>query len=67
MNDGDSAGDAQLRIARVLCGFLTSVAPRLATLRQRLNGRALNFEQVTVADCCLVPQLYNARRFNVEL
>ncbi|CAF1307002.1 unnamed protein product [Rotaria magnacalcarata] len=24
-------------------------------------------DQVTIADCCLVPQLYNARRFKVDL
>ena len=24
-------------------------------------------ESVTLADCCLVPQIYNARRFNVSM
>ena len=31
------------------------------------TGRFCHGETPTLADCCLVPQLYNARRFNVDL
>jgi hypothetical protein len=66
-NDGDSAGDALLRIARVV-RIPHLRGPSLVALSSASTvGLALNAEQVTVADCCLVPQLYNARRFNVEL
>ncbi|UJR30708.1 hypothetical protein I4U23_018228 [Adineta vaga] len=30
-------------------------------------GRYCVGDEVSIADCCLVPQLYNARRFNVDL
>ncbi|CAF1056302.1 unnamed protein product [Adineta ricciae] len=30
-------------------------------------GRYCVGDEVSLADCCLVPQLYNARRFNVDL
>lgn len=31
------------------------------------SGKYCVGDEVTLADCCLVPQLYNARRFEVEL
>lgn len=31
------------------------------------NGKYCFGEQVTFADCCLIPQVYNALRFNVDL
>lgn len=31
------------------------------------NGPFVFGEQLTLADCCLIPQVYNARRFNVSL
>lgn len=31
------------------------------------TGRLCHGETPTLADCCLVPQIYNARRFNVSL
>lgn len=31
------------------------------------TGRFCHGDSPTLADCCLVPQLYNARRFNVDL
>jgi maleylpyruvate isomerase len=46
------------------------VANGLAALEwmaQDTAGRMLVGDEVTVADLCLVPQLYNARRFGVDL
>lgn len=37
------------------------------TLIQPLSGKFCIQDQVTFADICLAPQLYNARRFNVDL
>lgn len=34
---------------------------------QDATGRYCHGEQPTMADCCLVPQLYNARRFGCDL
>ncbi len=31
------------------------------------NGKFCFGEQVTIADCCLIPQVYNALRFNIDL
>ena len=31
------------------------------------NGPFVFGESVTVADCCLIPQIYNARRFNIPI
>ncbi|MEG0186896.1 MAG: glutathione S-transferase C-terminal domain-containing protein, partial [Stenotrophomonas sp.] len=31
------------------------------------TGRFCHGDSPTLADCCLVPQLYNARRFNLDL
>jgi maleylacetoacetate isomerase/maleylpyruvate isomerase len=31
------------------------------------SGRFCHGDQPTLADCCLVPQLFNARRFEVNL
>ena len=36
-------------------------------LRQSLSGRCLYGDTVTLADVCLVPQMYNARRFQTDL
>ncbi|MFO0335203.1 MAG: maleylacetoacetate isomerase, partial [Pseudomonadota bacterium] len=35
--------------------------------RHSAEGRVLYGREVTLADVCLVPQLYNARRFGAEL
>ncbi len=34
---------------------------------QKLSGRFLIGDQFTIADCCLIPQLYNARRFQCNM
>lgn len=36
-------------------------------LRRRQQGKFCFGNQPTVADCCLIPQLFNARRFKVDL
>jgi maleylacetoacetate isomerase len=41
--------------------------PALETLAKAGAGRFLFGDAPTIADVCLVPQLYNARRFNVPL
>jgi len=41
--------------------------PALEALAQAGAGKFLFGDDPTVADVCLVPQLYNARRFNVPL
>ncbi|KAJ2786185.1 Glutathione S-transferase zeta-1 [Coemansia javaensis] len=34
---------------------------------ERTAGRFCVGDEVTLADCCLIPQLYNARRFGVDI
>ena len=41
--------------------------PALETLAKPAAGKFLFGDEPTVADICLVPQLYNARRYNVPL
>ena len=36
-------------------------------LAEQHRGRFMFGDEITLADVCLVPQLYNARRFNVDL
>ncbi len=44
------------------------IAPRLAALETMLDdGDRCHGQGVTLADLCLVPQLYNARRWEVDL
>jgi maleylacetoacetate isomerase len=44
------------------------IGPGLAAFENMLGGGAYCFgESVTMADICLVPQLYNAHRWNVDL
>jgi len=39
----------------------------LETQLAQSNGKFCFGEQATFADCCLIPQVYNAKRFNIEL
>ena len=41
--------------------------PALEAMAKPAAGRFLFGDQPTIADVCLVPQLYNARRYNVPL
>jgi len=41
--------------------------PALETLAKPGSGKFLFGDEPTIADICLVPQLYNARRYNVPL
>ncbi|WKE64111.1 maleylacetoacetate isomerase [Gallaecimonas kandeliae] len=46
------------------------IAVGFAALEQRLAKTAGQYcfgDTLTLADCCLVPQVYNARRFNLDL
>ncbi|MGZ3306747.1 MAG: glutathione S-transferase C-terminal domain-containing protein, partial [Asticcacaulis sp.] len=38
-----------------------------AALEQMIGGRFCFGDTPTLADCCLVPQVYNAERFKVDL
>ncbi|KAJ2378050.1 hypothetical protein IW150_001025 [Coemansia sp. RSA 2607] len=45
------------------------ISTGLAVVEKMLEKTAGDFcvgDQVTMADCCLIPQLYNAHRFNVD-
>ncbi len=39
----------------------------LEALLSQSNGKYCFGEQATLADCCLIPQVYNALRFNIDL
>jgi maleylpyruvate isomerase len=47
--------------------FISRGLMSLERAAQATAGRFLVGDQVTLADICLVPQLYNARRFQVDL
>jgi maleylpyruvate isomerase len=47
--------------------WIASGFAALETLLIRHSGRYCFGDTVTLADLCLVPQVYNARRFNVDL
>ncbi|MFW1755001.1 maleylacetoacetate isomerase [Acinetobacter wanghuae] len=39
----------------------------LEALLKESNGKFCFGDQATIADCCLIPQVYNALRFNIDL
>ena len=63
LGHGDEAVNAWI-VHWISEGFtaLEELAKRFST-----NGVVLYGSTITVADVCLVPQMYNARRFNVPL
>lgn len=55
---------------RVQAWIARWIGAGLAALEQRLaasGGRFVSGDTPTIADCCLVPQIYSARRFGVDL
>jgi maleylpyruvate isomerase len=60
-----SEQDKLLWIKHWLCLGLSALESSLA--RASTRGRFCFQDAPTMADCCLVPQLYNAQRFNVDL
>ncbi|XP_051872055.1 maleylacetoacetate isomerase isoform X2 [Pristis pectinata] len=47
--------------------FITNGLQALESLLQQMSGRYCVGDEVTMADLCLVPQVYNAIRFKVDL
>lgn len=47
--------------------WITAGFTALEKLLARTAGEACVGDTVTMADCCLVPQVYNAKRFNVDM
>merc|ERR1712079_246539 len=47
--------------------WITAGFTALEKLLARTAGEAWVGDTVTMADCCLVPQVYNAKRFNVDM
>lgn len=50
-----------------ISGFMEHGLAAFAALAARSAGRFCVGDHPTIADCCLVPQLYSARRFGVDL
>jgi maleylacetoacetate isomerase len=63
----DELGHSQGEIDRWYAHWITEGLSALEALAAPRAGAFLFGDGPTVADCCLVPQLYNARRFNVPL
>ncbi|HEX7822339.1 MAG TPA: maleylacetoacetate isomerase [Sphingobium sp.] len=59
------ADDAQ--VAQWIARWTAAGFTALETLVSRHGGRFAFGDSLTFADCCLVPQLYNAERFGVDL
>ena len=60
-------GRSQEDVDRWYAHWITEGLSALETLAAPRAGTFLLGDGPTAADCCLVPQLYNARRFNVPL
>ncbi|HVE01162.1 MAG TPA: maleylacetoacetate isomerase [Sphingomicrobium sp.] len=60
-------GHSQEDVDRWYAHWITEGLSALETLAAPRAGTFLLGDGPTAADCCLVPQLYNARRFNVPL
>ena len=60
-------GHAQDEVDRWYVHWITEGLSALEAMAAPRAGRFLYGDSPTIADVCLVPQLYNARRFNVPL
>jgi maleylacetoacetate isomerase len=60
-------GHSQEEIDAWYAHWITQGLPALEALAQPESGEFLFGDGPTMADVCLVPQLYNARRYNVPL
>ena len=60
-------GRSQEEVDRWYAHWITEGLPALEELARPQAGAFLFGDAPTVADICLVPQLYNARRFNVPI
>ena len=60
-------GQTQQAVDRWYAHWITEGLTALETMAKAGAGRFLFGDEPTIADVCLVPQLYNARRFNVQL
>ena len=60
-------GHSQEEIDRWYVHWISEGLPALETMAKPRAGKFLFGDAPTGADICLVPQLYNARRFNVPL
>jgi maleylacetoacetate isomerase len=60
-------GQPQEQVDRWYAHWVTEGFAALETIAKAGAGRFLFGDEPTIADVCLVPQLYNARRFNVPI
>ena len=60
-------GRSQDEVDRWYAHWILEGMPALEALAKPQSGAFLFGDAPTVADVCLVPQLYNARRFNVPI
>ena len=56
---------ASLSYPEVVVYFFPNVSTFIFSLRTA--GKYCYGDSITMADCCLVPQIYNATRFSVDL
>ncbi len=60
-------GHSQEQVDTWYAHWICEGLPAVEALAAPLSGKFLFGDEPTAADVCLVPQLYNARRFNVPL
>ena len=60
-------GQPQEQVDRWYAHWIAEGLSALETMAKAGAGRFLFGDEPTIADVCLVPQLYNARRFNVPI
>jgi len=60
-------GADETAISRWIAGWIAEGFEAMETLIAHHGGALAYGDTPTMADCCLVPQVYSARRFNVDL